>query len=795
MAAAQPTTPRPRAVLTFTRLIELLSLFTILVLFVLAFIVNQHAQLLLDPSTTAQKEQTQLQSVPPPPRSSKRIKNEISNLEKELEKVAADAMGMAEDIRTAMDIQKHSKGQTSLEGEAAFREREPKKWWVRRDPYPSFANAIKSSTSEGGAIIPVNLSVNHLQIVHRAPGSPNDNEQLHEEFLPVVLKDDIEFRWRSQSRAGSPASDIKQTTAYRIVVRVAHSQKVDDEGVWIWDSRRIETSGLPDVVKCTSKLIEAGSILEWKVMVWDASNRQSSSEWTKFAVGPENDEWTAKWITHPVDMNSWSKGDAGAFWLDKNIEAQEVACDNWNKRKQLPIFRAQVPHLEKVRTALLVVSGLGSFRTSLDGIPLSSSGPLDPPLTDFAQRVSYRGYDITPFLKDGQSHVIGIAAGSGWWDHRPIKGSFIRLFYFPHGPNTITAQVFVTYESGKREVLIPTGGGSEGWQVTKGHLRESSLFSGEYIDLGVMSTLDGWDTPSKWSEISSSGNKETWTKPTLYESDTTLELWRYQLHVKATAKRKDNRPSIPENKVAPIGKLVPHEAPPVLPMNRIYPDEIYSLGDGRWMIDFGVGFSGMVRFDEGLPDPIVPDRYPRGHSVSTLSEHEAFITVVYGERLELTTGDINLPLVAGMGLHDGGPKHKSKPAGNAEGKGGVCYPEDHVEAGSLMQRDVYILPKNGKEASPMLGSRTLQRMHFDLQRFVALLKHRKGCTLSLIERLFMNGVNSVAAMFGSMEDMNWLEMHSTVICWGCRVIVLTGRKFNMGGILMRMHRRRCTSLT
>lgn len=47
-----------------------------------------------------------------------------------------------------------------------------------------------------------------------------------------------------------------------------------------------------------------------------------------------------------------------------------------------------------------------------------------------------------------------------------------------------------------------------------------------------------------------------------------------------------------------------------------------------------------------------------------------------------------------MGLHDGGPKHKSKPAGSAEAKGGACYPKDHIEAGSLMQRDVYILPKD-----------------------------------------------------------------------------------------------------
>jgi hypothetical protein len=69
-----------------------------------------------------------------------------------------------------------------------------------------------------------------------------------------------------------------------------------------------------------------------------------------------------------------------------------------------------------IATALLVVSGLGSFRASFDGKPLSSSGPLDPPLTDFAQRVSYRGFDVTPYLTgDGAKipHVVGISMGSG----------------------------------------------------------------------------------------------------------------------------------------------------------------------------------------------------------------------------------------------------------------------------------------------------------------------------------------------------------------------------------------------
>ena len=57
---------------------------------------------------------------------------------------------------------------------------------------------------------------------------------------------------------------------------------------------------------------------------------------------------------------------------------------------------------------------------------------------------------------------------------------------------------------------------------------------------------------------------------------------------------------------------------------------------------------GMVRFEEGLPNPIVPEIYPRGHTVSTLNPDEEFITVVYGESIEPLTGDINIAIVAGM---------------------------------------------------------------------------------------------------------------------------------------------------
>ncbi len=319
-----------------------------------------------------------------------------------------------------------------------FKEREPKKWWIRTDLFGSSSSQKDTPSSavrktlqnqnDIGAIIPFDLSVNHLQLVEHAPGSPYTDLTVHEEFLPVVLPSDIAFRWRSRARPESFAQDGVKTTAYQIIARRATYSDDDESSTILWDSGKVNVpDGLPDVVTYNESKMEIGSVIEWKVTVWDSSHpegKPSSSDWSKFAVGPSQAEWQGQWISHPVDIESWDKTDASAFWTPTDMKGtpnQRQACRNWEKRSQLPMFRTKMPALDipeddDIATALLVVSGLGSFRASLDGKPLSSSGPLDPPLTDFAQKVSYRGFDVTPYLSgDGAKteHVIGISMGSG----------------------------------------------------------------------------------------------------------------------------------------------------------------------------------------------------------------------------------------------------------------------------------------------------------------------------------------------------------------------------------------------
>jgi len=105
-------------------------------------------------------------------------------------------------------------------------------------------------------------------------------------------------------------------------------------------------------------------------------------------------------------------------------------------------------------------------------------------MTDFTKRVSYRGFDVTKHFLENKSkqqeHVVGITLGSGWWDGRPLTGGLVKYNFLPQGPLTTIAELHVTFDDGSSVVKIPTGA-SEDWQMAKGFIRDSDLFTGDAI--------------------------------------------------------------------------------------------------------------------------------------------------------------------------------------------------------------------------------------------------------------------------------------------------------------------------
>ena len=590
---------------------------------------------------------------------------------------------------------------------------------------------------DAGSIVPFDLSVNHLKLIDTAPGRPptpplsihSSSASTSEDFLPVVTNRNLVFRWRHHPKAGASTADATKATAYKILVR-----RLNDERFLLWDSGKVSVNPRDEAitsVKYHASPPKVGEILQWRVVLWDMAGNAHSSNWSKFAIGPSEDsDWRAKWIVHPDDMETFS------------TKSTLNDCSRWRKRHPLPLFRAKLPSdiLSKIVSneddplvsALLVVSGLGSFRTSMDGVPLSPSGPIDPPFTDYSQRVMYRGYDVTPFLllkkdsRDGidgvdfhpHEHVIGITTGSGWWDHRPLlQKSIVKFNLLPNGPLTVIAQLHLSTSKGKTHILIPTGSGDDYWQVSRGYIRESDLFTGEMIDLGMMSEMNGWDTAQSWASAveSSSSESSTWMTSSLYITGTSFQSRWEDISIKAGSKSPEERSKTSDSTslASPIGKLVPAEIPPILPVESVYPDEVHDLGSGRWLFDFGKAFSGVLHFDEGLPEPMIPDQYPRGHGFKQATANgDTFITVIHGESLETSTGDINRVLVAGLGLHNGEPRHVSNQKGYTDDV--TCFPPDHE--GVLSQRDVFIVGKEKQRISNK--ARELYRQpHFTTHAF------------------------------------------------------------------------------
>eukprot|EP00978_Attheya_sp_CCMP212_P003157 scaffold6566_cov49-Attheya_sp.AAC.1 len=562
-----------------------------------------------------------------------------------------------------------------------------------------------SASTAKAAVVAFDLSVNHLQRIELA-GGRTEQVGAAEDFLPIVLPNSynndeqpvnsaIDLRFRLKGIVGGSFSAMQDISAYQIVA-------MDLAQHTIWDSGKVdcetEQEGMSSFVSWGGPELAPGTIVSWQVKVWDMEGAgPSASGWSKFGVGPPSDGWNGEWISHSLDIKKYLHKDQRRF-LESRYKSEKV-CRIWTKRRPLPIARGKVEvsksEAPRIVSALLVATGLGAFSMSLDGQELSSTSMHSPSLTDVTQRVFYRGFDVTSFFrgKPPGSHVMGVVLGSGWWDPRPIQGDLVNHHYMPQGPLTLIAELHLTYDDGTTQVKTPTGENAA-WQLGKGYIRDSDIFSGETIDLDRYKKLKGWDSPKGWDDYGLDPKTGvTWTEPQLYVSDTTTAKFRRLLEKRAVKRDEFAKATF---KLAPIGKLIPTETPPVMPIERIPVETTTDLGNGRWLLDFGRGIAGTVHFDSGLPPPIIPeDGYPRAHSlIQKEGKEEDFVTVVYGDSLTMEYGDINLVLVASYGLHDGGPRHESKESDTQE-RAGACYIKEHE--GVMTQRDIFMAPKDKPE--------------------------------------------------------------------------------------------------
>jgi len=339
----------------------------------------------------------------------------------------------------------------------------------------------------------------------------------------------------------------QEQTAWQ--VRVASSgDKLEQPD--LWDSGK-RSSSKSTRVRYEGKTLESRQECWWQVRVWDregiASDWSEPGWWRMGLLQPG--DWKAKWIGAP-----WQ----GEEPLPKPQGGPDARPEEFGP--PAPLLRKEFMVEKEVKRAVAFVTGLGYFELYLNGRkvgedvlvpnqtnygnrPQLPSAPI-PLEDDFRQyTVMYLAYDLRELLEPG-INVIGGILGNGFYN--PAK-----FWAGGYGSPRFLCQVHITYTDGTESVIASDGS----WKASRSPILMDMVYYGEVYD--ARKEQPGWCTDS----FDNSG-------------------WE------AVALRK-----------APQGKLVAHTAFPDRVTERIAPVSITGLGNGHYMVDFGVEISGWVRLN------------------------------------------------------------------------------------------------------------------------------------------------------------------------------------------------------
>ncbi|MCY2930831.1 MAG: family 78 glycoside hydrolase catalytic domain [Planctomycetota bacterium] len=250
-------------------------------------------------------------------------------------------------------------------------------------------------------------------------------------------------------RIDAPASrrGLKQS-AYQILVASTADKLLAGEGD-LWDSGQVRSDRTTQI-EYAGKPLRSRLRAWWTVRAWDETGTPTRwatpAFWEMGLLAPG--DWKAQWIGSP-------------FPLDPTAISP---CPQLRKAFTLrgPVARAR-----------LYASALGVYEMWINGRRVGEDC-LTPGWTDYAIRIPYQTYDVTPLLHAGENALGGVLA-DGWyagflaWGHvRNLYGSQIQLL----------AQLEVEYADGTKETLAT----DRSWKCALGPILGSDFYNGESYD-------------------------------------------------------------------------------------------------------------------------------------------------------------------------------------------------------------------------------------------------------------------------------------------------------------------------
>ncbi|MEV6443048.1 family 78 glycoside hydrolase catalytic domain [Amycolatopsis sp. NPDC051716] len=320
--------------------------------------------------------------------------------------------------------------------------------------------------------------------------------------------------WRpSRGSAGQAAYEIRAT--------LDTSARPRD----LWDSGKVRSAATSNIAY-GGPALHARDRVRWQVRTWDTAGRVSpwsgEASWEMGLLSAA--DWSARWIENPAYDYTQPDG----------------------KETPLPVFGKAFPVHGPVKQARLYTTGLGMYAATVNDRPVGDA-VLEPGQTTYSAEVGYRTYDLTRALRPG-TNTINLETGSGTYQRVKTPGRYFfgntLEQYTVYGESKVIAQLEITYQDGRREVVASDGS----WRTALGPTTFSSWWSGEEYD-------------------ARRGNGTDWQQASI------VKLTRSTTPRDTTPLRANPRP-------------------PVTVAETLRPNDIRKLADGSYLLDFGANRSG-----------------------------------------------------------------------------------------------------------------------------------------------------------------------------------------------------------
>ncbi|MCL4495625.1 MAG: glycoside hydrolase family 78 protein [Firmicutes bacterium] len=289
---------------------------------------------------------------------------------------------------------------------------------------------------------------------------------LRAEYLPEPLGIDalrprLSWQIRGQGRN-------RCQSAYQLIVSLASAHSSV-----IWDTGKVLSSRTTHVEYQGSPL-RSRQRYAWRVRIWDEQGRISPFVSSWWETGLSNrQEWAAKWIGTAEDDDEQGAGEDGC----------SEACPNEMELSPAIFFRKVFELRKPLRMARLYASARGLYMPFVNGRRLERR-LLTPGWTDYAKRITYQTYDITPYLHDG-TNVVAMILGEGWYSGSVGFRADKPRHHYGRRPLLI-AQIEWVYEDGSCDHVVT----DSTWRYHDGPIRYSDFLMGECYD--ARREMAGW---------------------------------------------------------------------------------------------------------------------------------------------------------------------------------------------------------------------------------------------------------------------------------------------------------------